>query len=402
MRARRCARVCRAQRGTTLLEALVSFLVLCLGMLTVARVQTQLHLGAALADQRSQAVRLAEQDLEALRDFTVRAAAPTRRAYEQIVSGAHPATGDTGSSAPTSFIVAHRIDPLDTAAAKSASVTVSWNDRAGQMQQVTLHSIIAAYDPAATGALAQGAAAPGATALHAPGVPPSAQDLGDGMSIYRSVGDAGLAYLIDNVSGRVRARCTGVKEAGPLARADLTHCDERAGLLVSGVVRFTSASPPDAGQANDPPPATTVTLASASDHDAAPVSCTAQAMSQTASEDSPAAPSGIERFVAYDCVVSPEGPGGWTGTTWVQSGSWPIGTHSGEQRVCRYVGDPRDAIPPHPGATGPDHVGLQRSLSHQNFLVIPATASCPTGNPVRLADASMPGRSEPVTVPHQP
>ena len=48
----------RRARGATLLEALVAFLVLSLGMLTMARVQSSLRLNSDIARQRTEAVRL--------------------------------------------------------------------------------------------------------------------------------------------------------------------------------------------------------------------------------------------------------------------------------------------------------------------------------------------------------
>jgi len=61
----------QAQRGVGLIEALIAFLVLSLGMLAIARVQSDMRAHAELARQRTEAVRIAQQDIETLRAYSV-------------------------------------------------------------------------------------------------------------------------------------------------------------------------------------------------------------------------------------------------------------------------------------------------------------------------------------------
>ena len=138
------------QRGTTLFEALIAFLVLSLGMVAIARVQGHLRLDADAARQRSEAVRLAQEDMETLRGFATIDAAATAgtRAFGAIASTSRSV--DTG----TAYRIERQIATAGALQAKSASVTVSWTDRSGSAQQVALHSIIAGTDPALSGALA--------------------------------------------------------------------------------------------------------------------------------------------------------------------------------------------------------------------------------------------------------
>jgi Tfp pilus assembly protein PilV len=137
-----------AQRGTSLLEALIAFLVLSLGMIAIARLQGHLRLDADVARQRSEAVRLAQEDMEALRGFATIGAAPGTRSFDAIASGSRSVDGGT------SYRIDRQITVGDTPQAKSASITVSWTDRSGSPQQVALHSIIAGSDPALSAALA--------------------------------------------------------------------------------------------------------------------------------------------------------------------------------------------------------------------------------------------------------
>jgi len=139
---------CRSQRGSTLFEALVAFLVLSLGMIAIARIQGHLRLGADVARQRSEAVRLAQEDMETLRGFASIEAEAGMRSFDGIASASRMVRADT------TYLVDRRIATTDLPHAKSAAITVSWTDRSGSAQEITLHSIIAGSDPALTGALA--------------------------------------------------------------------------------------------------------------------------------------------------------------------------------------------------------------------------------------------------------
>lgn len=136
------------QHGSTLLEALVAFLVLSLGMIAIARLQGQLRLDADVARQRSEAVRLAQEDMETLRGFSTIAAAPGTRSFDALASASRTVDGGTA------YLIDRRIGPSDAPQAKTASITVSWTDRSGTAQHVTLHSLIAGSDPALSAALA--------------------------------------------------------------------------------------------------------------------------------------------------------------------------------------------------------------------------------------------------------
>ena len=132
------------QRGFTLLQALLAFLALSLGMLALGRVQTHLRQSGDLARQQSEAVRLAQQEVEALRAF----AGPS--GYSDIADR----TADvTPASSNARFTVARSVRTHAEPSYKAVQVTVSWHDRAGASQQVNLSTIIAGHDPAHVGAL---------------------------------------------------------------------------------------------------------------------------------------------------------------------------------------------------------------------------------------------------------
>ena len=409
------------QRGTTLLEALVAFLVLSLGMLTVARVQTQLRLNSDVARQRSEAVRLGQEDLESLRAFSIvaaSAASGSARSYADVTSAASSVDSAAGYAINTRYRVARQIDPIDAINpghapnAKDAAVTVSWSDRSGAAQQVVLNTIITGSDPAYTGAL--GIARGGVPVLGAYGrsnrIPLGAKDVGGGRSAFKPAPTGSVALVFDNRSGLVTGRCTGINPATAtrdLQAADLSACDTNIGVLLSGVIRFTSAAPPDPAQAVEPPLATDLALALAGGAYPNPPVCATEAMKTVSYTTSGASASlhveavplaalpasvGVpgwadsgDRHLAYHCVVYPLASGQWSGRTTLVPAGWSVGLGAADRRVCRYSADldasgAVDTNLEHPAV----YANVDGALAHQNFLVIKGSEICPTRPAVRV------------------
>lgn len=415
------------QRGTTLLEALVAFLVLSLGMLTVARVQTQLRLNSDVARQRSEAVRLGQEDLESMRAFSVISASSGARSYADVTSASTTVDSNAGYATNTRYQVARQIEAASAPNAKNAAVTVSWNDRSGALQQVVLSSIISGGDPAYTGAL--GIARSGIPVKGAFGrsvrIPLAAKELGGGRSAFKPVDSGTVALVFDNHSGLVTARCTGTSPATAtrdLVAADLSSCDANVGYLLSGVVRFTSASPPDPAQAVEPPLAATLGLAlTGGTYANAPV-CAVDAMKTVsyqaaASLHIEAVPVGAvpasvgvstwtdsgDRHLAYHCVVYPLASGLWSGRATLVPSGWTVGTGVGDRRVCRFTADldgsgSVDANLEHPSS----YAAVDSSLAHQNFLVIAGAETCPIRPQVRVAGNNADVFANLSTAQHQP
>lgn len=132
------------QRGLTLIEALVAFLILSLGMLAVVRLQPELRQHAEAARQRSEATRIAQQDIEALRVLGT-------NSLDTIVNADHTVEPD-GLGSPR-YALQRRVDPATWPQARGVTVVVSWPDRRGDVQQLTLRTLIALSDPSAAGAV---------------------------------------------------------------------------------------------------------------------------------------------------------------------------------------------------------------------------------------------------------
>jgi Tfp pilus assembly protein PilV len=417
----------RRQRGATLLEALIAFLVLALGMLAVTRVQANLRLHADIARQRSEAVRLAQEDIEAMRAFATLAASAGARSFEAIASASRTVDASSGYASNTRYLVQRRIDAAGTLQAKTAAVTVSWADRSGAAQQVALHSVIAGIDPAFSAAL--GLARSGVSVKGPFGrsitIPRGAKDLGNGSSAFKPVSGGSIALVFNNSSGLVTGRCTGIAAATTtrdLRTSDLASCDANVGYLLSGTVRFSSASPPDAAQGSDVPPAFTIAIAlSGSGYPSAP-DCSVEAMKtvrytaagglhiEAVPIGATAASMGLpgwaetgERHAAYHCVVYPLASGQWSGRTTIVPTGWTLGSTAADQRVCRYTTDldssgAIDANIEHPAS----YAGVDGTLANQNFLVVKGSENCPSGHATQVAGNNTDVFVDLSTAPHQP
>lgn len=210
-------------------------------------------------------MRLAQEDIESLRAFAVLAAAPGAHSFEAIASESC-AVDASGHATNTAYLVTRRIDAAGALRAKNLWVTVGWTDRGGNPQEIALASVIAGVAPDYSGALglvrdASPAKGPFGRSVH---LPVAAKDLGDGRSAFKPVGSGTVALVFDNGSGSLTGRCAAVASTTPtsdITTAHLGTCDANVGHLLSGVVRFLSASPPDAAQGNDMPPAFTLAMA---------------------------------------------------------------------------------------------------------------------------------------------
>jgi Tfp pilus assembly protein PilV len=419
----RTRRTFRSQRGTTLLEGLVAFLVLSLGMLSVVRVQTQMRVNSDVARQRSEAVRIAQEEVEKMRAFSTIAVRAGASAFASLTSGTVDVNASEPATANADYVLTREVSAGDVPASKNATVTVAWDDRTGTHQQVVLNTLIAGHDPAYSGALKLLAAPKPVRGVRSRSawIPLDAKDLGNGSSAYKPVAGASEALLFDNASGNVSARCNGPDantSNANLSIASLGTCEAMQGYLLSGVVRFSSAVPPDPAAANDVPLALSMSIALGTGA-SAPLCRTearktvsysvagATIVEGVAVTASPASVGVVawaetgERYLAYHCVVAPAASSGaWAGRASVVPSGWAIGAAAGQRRVCRYSTDLDASGAIDNNLEHPDtYSAVTTSLTNQNFLVIAGHQACPvpptaTGVNGVFADLS--------TAPHQP
>ncbi len=134
----------RRQQGVTLIESLIAVLLLSVGALALMRVQPELRQHAEFARQRSEAVRLAQEEIEAARGIA------TAAGFAALVDRAITLEPD-GLGRPR-FALQRRVDALAWPGTKVVTVQVSWVDRQGEAQQLSLHTLLAAADATLSGA----------------------------------------------------------------------------------------------------------------------------------------------------------------------------------------------------------------------------------------------------------
>ncbi|WP_349743456.1 type IV pilus modification PilV family protein [Roseateles cavernae] len=376
-----------AQAGVTLIEALVTLLIMSFGMLALVGLQGHMRRSADLAKQRSEAVRLVQQDLETIRSFSELAlpadAQAHVRAFAQIADLKRVGAGDPESNASFTLnrVLAQRPgEPL------SVQVTVSWEDRTGTVQQVIMGSFITPTDPRLSGSLA---IAPEGDPTRRPQgrhltIPPTAKDLGDGHSVFKPPAtSSGVAWVFNNQTGRIVKLCQLPDHT--VGTAQITRDDVAAycstvsnSYLLSGAVRFSTDATADSELALSPalPLSPAIITAGTSKPPAPPPhDCFSNAPL--------AGPVARPEGVVFYCAVYPNLDGvAWTGRL-ILNGI-ELG-HAG-YRICRYSadynGDKTISNVEHPL----DYVDVKGALTRQNFLVVAGSQSCPVGRTPNPAD----------------
>lgn len=170
-------------RGFTLLEVLISVVVLSVGLLALTALQGALLRASSDSKARSSAVALATDQLERMRAFTSVGSAETctaaSRSYQCLMSLAKPSAANASDTGPggnasdrggvdfkrwwtvtryipnaaggysstTDLTAANVASPLGPSEFKVVEVNVEWVDARGDAQTVTLRDAIASIDP---------------------------------------------------------------------------------------------------------------------------------------------------------------------------------------------------------------------------------------------------------------
>ena len=188
-------RVERSQRGATLLEALIGFLIVSVGWLAVAQMQSRLRHGADHARQQAEAGRLAQQQFERLRARA--AAAPPSGALDPGVESRTSVLEVDATDTRYRIELARR--PADGAALEDVQIDVRWADASGLEQRLGMSGMLHAQSAALALPLAAGRRdrTGRVNGRHA-AIPREAVDRGDGRSIFKPAADSSQAWLFDN------------------------------------------------------------------------------------------------------------------------------------------------------------------------------------------------------------
>ncbi|MFO1220482.1 MAG: prepilin-type N-terminal cleavage/methylation domain-containing protein [Burkholderiaceae bacterium] len=396
-------RFAQRSRGVSLVEAMVALAIMGFGMLAVVGVQATLRLNADIAKQRSEATRIGQEAMEDLRAFKVVETTAGQTAFADITPTA--ATNVTGLSTNTTYRISRAVVDYTAPPSKALSVTVAWNDRSGQPQQVVLRSVVAAAAPALSGTLAvrRDAAAGGPTRRplnRHPTIPVQAREIGGGKSAFVPGGQTRYILVFNNLTGAITGVCDRpywdpAPTNDSLVAADVASCDNNfQGQLLSGYVRFwRDRSGPELTAANAEDPAGPALRLSME----LTLTSTGHASGSFCIDDASATSTALFNqtlaFVSYFCAIRSNADALWSGTTAVEAQDtntaggtidWSItavdspSTTAPTFRVCRYTpaASDGDTVPnrDHPR----NYADVSGNLTEQNFFVIPTNKHCPT------------------------
>lgn len=337
-----------AQRGLSLIDALVALAVAAATALAAAAAQTTLRQQAEATRQRAEAVRLAQARLEAARHFPRLEAGADAPGWDGLAS--HAAQAVDSLAAPTAYRLEQRVSAEVGTRAKSLAVQVRWTGRDGREHSLGGQTLVAAAAPQLSGSLAlpRSALPLGRPAGRHVGVPLGAQDLGNGRSAWVPVAGHPQAWVFSHLTGAITGVCSVATAAPVLTAEALAGCaDTTTAQLISGHVRFgDDATAPTAAALNldlqlDAPGAQCV-------------------------DDAPTTASPTQRVVRWACLV-PAGAGGWSGRVAVQLLPFHGDNAAPARTLCRYT------------ATAAQHNAVTTPLMHQNYLVAPDGTACPAG-----------------------
>jgi hypothetical protein len=362
----------RASRGVSLIEALVALAVMAFGLLGVAGMQATLRFNADVAKQRSEAVRMAQEQVETLRGFSALADTAGELDYNEIAS---IATDDVAVPVGFGNTTFERTTVVTDPGAndpqfKSVSVTVEWLDRqtasSGVKQSVRLNTAVVPISPelSASVGLPGDHAAPQRPLGRSPAIPRLAVDQGDGTSVFTPPGSTSRTWVFSNATGQITKLCNPPGT-----------CTNIPAWLLAGYINFATGGTPTPTESETPV-------------DAVPTTHTVSISVTPTTYPAPATPPecytlNSSLYVAYYCMVPTKVvPNVWSGQSLLSivntsTSTSSISTVTSDDsasafKVCRYT--PADTHTPAGGnAAHPlNYTDVGASLLNQNFLVISA------------------------------
>lgn len=363
------------RKGFALIEAMVAGLVMAFGMLAMVSMQLTLSRNADTAKARTEAMRLAQEQMEQLRSFTMiepsaaGVAWTAERAWDNL-----PASGSQTVTTNNAYTVSWNVGNGGISASdvmKTVSVNVAWTDRGGEDHAVTLNSVISRTDPSDSGFL--GFPLPQNTNLKRPknrniNIPIPAVDLGGGKSGYQI--SPTLAVVFSNDSGLVIQKCDSDTPFVIDPTYDLDNCITSSALMIAGYITRASTSVPWPDGINY----AGVTSANNDDINCKFGDATDQNTGAVLSE-----------YKYYLCIIpvsdATDPPLTWSGT--IRLGGIPAATSSDRHFVCRYqfkdttLSDNARNIQP--------YEDVDESTDSQNYVIHTGNGgSCPAADSVVL------------------
>ena len=346
----------KPSHGFALIESLIALILVSFGMLAVTGFQITLSLNSDVAKQRTEATRLAQQKLEQLRTFNNLTTYGAAMVSSTSVSPVTQETITTNASFTRAWGITSANTP-DTG--RSASVTVSWTDRAGNAQQVQLLSHISATNPLLTGSL--WFPLPDGTILRRPknrsiDIPiPAISISGTGKSYIPWSSTSGGYLVFSDNSGDIVQKCSATPTAQSLTT---TTCDTFDGYLLTGYITGTASKVALVTKI-------VVPFTNAQYIIGTPECSVAPAYDQTTST-----PTEIANTKYYVCLIKPSDHDTSASTARVWSGRIDLAGATDSSlagtQVCRFSTDANTTINNNHPAT---YLLVNRSLDNQNFYI---------------------------------
>ena len=366
-------RICRPARqgGFSLIEALISLVVMAFGMLALSGMQTSLSRNADVAKQRTEAMRLAQARMEDMRSFT-------GISTGTVNWNGLDATANTTTTTNTTYTIASTMSGVDTDPLRAVNVTVTWVDRTGASQNVSIASVISQTDPRDPGFI--GNPLPLNQPLKRPknrniNIPIPALSLGNGTSAYQFTST--YVVVFSDINGNVVKICNPNQANATVAQILASTCTTFTGYIVAGYINT-----PLAAAAAYPTGINTAGIA----RNAALAGQSITCQFGTATDQNSGAT--ISNYKYYLCVVPLDTPFMWGGT--VKLAGVPI---NATYIVCRFqytqttvTANERNIQP---------YVNVNTSMDEQNYLVTttndasPTNASCPSSMTVTGVSAGV-------------
>ena len=136
------------QFGFSLIEVMISFVILGAGLLALAKFQVDVLKEYDEGRQQSQAVQYGQQKIDQFRSYVQVASCATCTDYAEIVSGTDTVTG-TNASYTRTWTVSSSNNP----AYKLIEMKVAWTTSKGTAKSVTINTKIVSTDPGDSGDL---------------------------------------------------------------------------------------------------------------------------------------------------------------------------------------------------------------------------------------------------------
>jgi Tfp pilus assembly protein PilV len=226
-------RSARPAPGFTLVEAVLSMLLVAIGLLTMGATFMKISRSEDVARQRSEATRLVIDQVEAMRAYTQIAAGGAG-----VVSWNGLASGQDRITTNGEFTRTWTLSGTAADTMRSLRVDVGWTDRSGEVQTISMATVIARTDPVDVGVL--GFPLPANTTLKRPknrnlNIPVPASDLGNGESAFR-LPNTNFAVVFSNETGYVVKQCGLASNVTTITLADLSNCSDATAYILAGYI----------------------------------------------------------------------------------------------------------------------------------------------------------------------